>query len=435
MSKRPTFSSHLTALMAMAGLAIGIGNVWRFPYMMGQHGGSAFLFVYIVFMVLLATPALMAEWALGRDTGRGPVEAYRNVFGPVTGLLLGLVLVFSVFMAVAYYDLVIGNIFYSAWFAARHGFSEENMDLYASGLGNHGVQYLFAAAVTLLSLWVVSRGLHRGIELFNKYAVPLFGLSAVYMVVVALNLEGATEKLIAFMKPDFSRVGPDVLFAAMGQACFSVGISGVIGVMYGSYLKQEERLAPTALATGVLDTGAAMLGTLFVIPAVLVFGLDMASGPGLLFETMPRLFAQMPGGAWLASLFLSTWALVALLSAIATFAAITHGLAEISGVRLSRQRVLLLVGVASLGTMLPIAFNPHWIGALDLVFGSGMFTVGALMAAIAAGWGMGSKRLRQQIQSGLGPRSAAIVTLWIRYVIPLVLGAILAGYLVSIIGG
>jgi SNF family Na+-dependent transporter len=137
----------------------------------------------------------------------------------------------------------------------------------------------------------------------------------------------------------------------------------------------------------------------------------------------------------LASLFLFTWALVALLSAIATFAAISNGLAEISGVRLSRQRVLLLVGVASLGTMLPIAFNPHWIGALDLVFGSGMFTVGALMAAIAAGWGMGSKRLHRQIQSGLGPRWAVIVTLWIRYVIPLVLGAILAGYLFSLIGG
>lgn len=435
MSNRPTFSSHLAALMAMAGLAIGIGNVWRFPYMMGQHGGSAFLFVYIVFMVLLATPALMAEWALGRDTVKGPVEAYRNVFGPVAGLLLGLLLVISIFITVAYYDLVIGNIFYSAWFAARHGFSEESMDLYASGLGNHGVQYLFAAGVTLLSLWVVSRGLHRGIELFNKYAVPLFGLSAVYMVVVALNLEGATEKLLTFMKPDFGRLGPDVLFAAMGQACFSVGISGVIGVMYGSYLKQEERLAPTALATGVLDTGAAMLGTLFVIPAVLVFGLDMASGPGLLFETMPRLFAKMPGGSWLASLFLVTWGLVAVLSAIATFAAIAHGLKEIPGVRLSRRRVLQLLGLASLVAMLPIAYNPHWIGTLDLLFGSGMFIVGALMAVIAAGWGMGSKRLHRQIQSGLGPRSAVMVTLWIRYVLPLVLGAILAGYLVSIISG
>ncbi len=434
MSSRPTFSTHLTTLMAMAGLAIGVGNVWRFPYMMGQHGGSAFLLVYIVFMIMLATPALTAEWALGRSTRKGPIAAYREVFGPAFGLVLGLVLVFSVFMAVTYYDLIIGNIIYSAWFGLRHGFSEETLGLYGQGLDQHGVQYLFAAGVTLLCIWIVRRGLHRGIELFNRYAIPLFGLAAIYMVVVSLSLDGATEKLAEFLRPDFGLLGPDVLFAAMGQACFSVGISGVLAVMYGSYLKSDEKLASTALATGAMDTGAALLGTLFVIPAVLVFGLDMTAGPSLLFDTLPKLFSKMPGGDVVASLFLVSWGLVALLSAIATFDAISSGLSDLSGIRLSRKGWLNLVGLSSLVTMLPIAWNPEWIGTLDLIFGSGMFTAGALMAAIGAGWGLGSKRLRAQLEVGLSQRWAALLTTWIRYAIPLTLGAILVGYLASLVG-
>jgi len=423
------FSSRLTTLLTMAGLAIGLGNVWRFPYMMGQHGGGAFLLIYVVFILLLAVPALASEWSLGRATRSGSIVAFKQAFGQKTGLLLGLFIVFGVFMALSYYNIVVANVLYSVWFSARYGFSELGVDAYQAGLSKNGLQYLLALAVTLASLWVVHRGLRRGIEMVNKLLVPLFAAIAIYLVVVALNLDGAIEKLLGFLKPDFSRAGPDVWFAAMGQACFSVGLSGVLCVMYGSYLRQDEKIVPTALTTGLLDTGAALLATLFVVPAVLVFGLDMAAGPGLLFDTLPHLFEVMPGGRWLAPLFLFGWALVAMLSIICTFDAIISGLADLSRDSISKGQWTAIIGIANAAVMFPIALNPHWIGTLDLVFGSGMFMLGSLLAVIGLGWGMGEAVTRAQIRIGLSPRMEDWMQWWIKYVVPTALALILFGFL------
>ena len=134
------FSSRLTTLLTMAGLAIGLGNVWRFPYMMGQHGGSAFLLVYVIFMVLLAVPALSAEWSLGRETRSGPVAAFQAAFGQRAGFWIGLTALFAVFMATNYYSIVVANVVFSAWFAAQTGLSAETMADYQAGLGRHGLQ-------------------------------------------------------------------------------------------------------------------------------------------------------------------------------------------------------------------------------------------------------------------------------------------------------
>lgn len=425
------FSSPLATLLTMAGLSIGLGNVWRFPYMMGQHGGSAFLLVYMCFMLLLAAPALMAEWTLGRATRRGPVAALQVALGPRLGAWLGLAFLFAAFMAACYYSVVIANVLYSAGFAAVRGFSAQTLSAYQQGLEMRGLQYLFALAMLLSCLWVVSRGLQRGIETANKALIPLFALGSLYLVAVTLSLDGALARMGEFLRPDFSAAGPSVWFAAMGQACFSVGLSGTLCVMYGSYLRRAAPLATTAAATCAVDLGAALLAALFVVPAVLVFGLDLAAGPGLLFDTLPRLFAVMPGGRWLAPLFLLGWALVAMLTIIAVLDTITGALNDLSGPSFDRGKLLRLVGIAVCVVMLPIAFNPHWIGVLDLVFGSGMFMVGALVAVLAAGWGLGRAVTHAQLSPGLPPWLVAVLVPWIRYVVPLALAAILLGFLLT----
>ena len=432
---RAHFTSRLTTLLTMAGLAIGLGNVWRFPYMMGQHGGSAFLFVYLVFILLLAVPALTAEWALGRSTGQGPVRAYQAAFGRRAGLALGLVLLFAVFMALSYYNLVVGNILYSAWHGGVHGFGAEQMDRFHAGLGNTTLQYVLGVGVTLFSAWIVWRGLHRGIEAINRILVPLFGLIALYLVFVALSLDGAWGHLRDFLKPDFSSLGANVWFAAMGQACFSVGLSGVLAVMYGSYVRRQEKLVPTAAATGLMDTGAALLASLFVVPSVLVFGLDMAAGPSLLFNTLPHLFGAMPGGRYLAAVFLAGWALVAVLSIIGTLDAIVGGLDDLMPERMSKNGWIVTISLLLLAVMLPVALRPHVIGTLDLVFGSGMFMFGALMAVIGIGWGLGKGVVSEQVRDGLSPGMARLVTFWIRWVTPAALAAILGGFLWSTLAG
>ncbi len=413
----------------MAGLSIGLGNVWRFPYMMGAHGGSAFLFIYLVFMLLLAVPALSSEWSLGRATRAGPIVALQNAFGQKAGLYIGLFIMFGIFMALNYYTIVVGNVLYSVWFAAKSGFSGPTVEAYHEGLAANGLQYLYALGVTGTSLWIVHRGLKDGVELVNKLLVPVFAVIAFYLVFVALSLDGAIDALLEFLKPDFSKAGPTVWFAAMGQACFSIGLSGILCVMYGSYLRPEEKIVPTALTTGMMDTGAAILATLFVVPAVLVFGIDMAGGPGLLFETLPGLFSVMPGGRWLAPLFLLGWALVAMLSIICTFDAIVSGLSDLSDGQFSKNQWTVTIGIVTASIMFPIAMNPHWIGTLDLIFGSGMFMLGSLVGVIALGWGLGETVIRTQIRVGLSPRMEDWMTWWIRYVVPFALAFILFGFI------
>jgi len=431
---RPQFSSRFATLLAMAAFAVGVGNVWRFPYMMGQNGGSAFLLIYLVFILALAVPALASEWSFGRATQSGPVTAFRAAFGPTFGLPLGFILLFATFMALSYYTIIVGNIIYTAWFALRHGFDAQSIGAFEHGLANDGMQFVYAIGLTVGCLWIVQRGLRNGIERLNMLLMPVFGIVVIYMVGVALTLDGAIAELRDFLRPDFSQAGPRVWFAAMGQACFSIGISGTIGVLYGSYLRPQEELVPSAVVTGFIDTGAALLAALFVVPAVLVFGIDLAAGPTLLFNTLPRLFEVMPGGRWLAGPFLAAWAMVAVLTIVAAFEATIGALHDYSGDRCSRTRWTLIIGVALVAVMLPTAFNPQIIGTLDLIFGSGMFMFGSLMAVIALGWGLGKAVLRTQIALGLGPTMTNFLTIWIRYVVPAVLFAILAGFILSSLG-
>ncbi|MEM1410782.1 MAG: sodium-dependent transporter [Pseudomonadota bacterium] len=424
------FSSRLATLVTMAGLAIGLGNVWRFPYMMGQNGGSAFLLIYAVFMMALAAPALAAELSLGRATRSGPVGAFRAAFGPRWGLLAGVLVLIAVFMATCYYSVVIANVFYSAGFAALQGFSDARLADYGEGLSNNGLQLFIALGVVIACALIVGRGLRSGIETANKVLMPLFGLAALYLVFVTLSLDGALEQLGDFLQPDFSRTGPDVWFAAMGQACFSVGLSGTLGVMYGSYLKRETRLLPTATATCAIDLGAAFLAALFVVPAVLVFGLDLAAGPGLLFDTVPRLFAVMPGGRWLAPLFLAGWGLVAMLTLIAALDTVSGALADFTP-RATRRRALTVVTLVVCAVIVPIGLHPQYIGVLDMIFGSGMFMLGALLAVLAAGWGLGLVRAKEQLGSGLSPGLGTLATVWVRFIVPASLGAILIGFILT----
>lgn len=431
---RPEFSSRFATLLAMAAFAVGVANVWRFPYMMGQNGGSAFLLIYLVFVLVLAVPVLTSEWALGRATRSGPINAFKAAFGTRFGMPLGFLLVLVVFVALTYYNIVVGNVIYSAWFAFRHGFDASNFAVYQQGLADNGQQFMYAIGLTLVCLWIVQRGLKRGIERANMILMPIFGVIVLYMVGVALTLDGAIEELKNFLRPDFSQAGPRVWFAAMGQACFSVGISGSIGVLYGSYLREQEKLVSSATATGLIDTGAALLASLFVVPAVLVFGLDLAAGPPLLFNTLPHLFEVMPGGRWLAGPFLAAWALVAVLTIVAAFEATIGALHDYAGRRPSRRTWTLVVGVAMMAAMAPVAFNPEIIGTLDLVVGSGMFMFGSMMAVIAIGWGLGKAVTGAQIALGLGPRGVAALTLWIRYVVPTALFVILAGFILTSLG-
>ncbi len=434
-ASRPRFNSAIGSILTFAGIAIGLGNVWRFPYMMGTNGGSTFLVTYIVFMLLLAVPAIMAEWALGRSNQCGPVEAYRRALGTRFGLIIGCIIMFTLSVANSYYMVMIAKIAYTGWFSAINGFTGSNITDFQKGLESGWMTIGISLTILFFAAAVIRRGLRRGIEAISTLFVPLFGVIALYLIYHVLSIDGAIDELADFIKADRSSFSSSMAFAAMGQACFSIGLGGAVSVMYGSYLNRKQNLAGTAIATGVIDTGAAFMASLFIVPAVLVFNIDLAAGPTLIFQTLPQLFASMPAGQLLGSLFLIGLVLVAVLTAVATLEAIVAGMRDIVGSRFTQRQVFWFAIVFLIVLMIPSAFHGDLIGVLDMFFGNGMFIFGSLMAVIAMSWGMGYRMTLAQIGGEDPSLGSRLLTLWLKYIVPLTLIAILVGYIMEKLNG
>jgi len=410
----------------MVGVAVGLGNVWRFPYMMGQYGGSAFLVVYLVFVLVFAIPAVTAEWSLGRYTRHGPLGAMERAFGPF-GRWIGYLLVLTVLIANSYYVVIVGNVAFSAAFAVITGFTPETIPLYDSHLRNGALQAVVALLVIIAAIWVIHRGITNGIERISKLFVPLFGIMIITLIVMALRLPGATTALKAFLAPDFSQLTPTSLFAALGQAFFSLSLGGTFYLIYGSYLRDDEDIPNTAIATGIGDASAALLASLFIVPTVLALGLNMQAGPLLIFETLPRMFSEIPAGRFIGTAFLIGLWMMAFLSTVAAFQVIVAALTD--SFNLSLTKAALIVGCVEAVLMLPSALNPDIIGTLDLVFGSGMQMLGSGLAIVALFWGCDKAVAATQIFGGKTDGIRRLYLLWLRWVVPATLGVMLVLYI------
>ena len=430
------FSSFLTSLLATAGLAIGIGNVWRFPYMMGSHGGSAFLVLFIACVVFLSLPALMAEWALARHTRQGTIGAFMAAFGPGYGRLAGYALLLCITIAGGYYLVVIGHVFYSGYFSLAHGFSEATTPAFTAGLGDNHLQLLLALLILLASALIIHRGVRRGIEFVSNLFVPFFFLVSFYLIYTVLRLPGATSHLSVFLQVDFSKIGFTEVFAAMGQAYFSIGLGGTLTLIYGSYLRDDIRLPKLSVMTCVSDTGAALLAALYLIPALLVFGIDLTAGPTLLFETLPGLFSILPGGRLFGSLMLVSLFLVTLLSYVAVLQAVVGGLLGDAGViRFSKTR--LLVALVVIQSLLAVFFTifPENIAIADLLFGSAGMMIGGCLALLALAWGIGRADTVRQVFGASHGLLASVYFYWIKWIAPGILLSVLAGTLYETLAG
>lgn len=427
MSTRELFASRFGVVMTMIGVAVGLGNVWRFPYLVGRYGGTAFVIVYALVAVLICVPALMGEWALGRHARRGTVGAFAAA-GVPRGQALGWLLFAVVVAATAYYTNVVGWVLFYAvgqvasragvpWDSARvippsEGFSTPALAL----------QVVSTGVVILGCALVLARGLRRGIERASRVIMPaLFGI-LLLLIARSLTLDGAADGLRWYVgRMSWADLTPTVVVAALGQAVFSASLGGTFMVTYGSYLGDDADLGRNAATTIGGDLLAGLLAGFAIFPAVFALGLEPGSGPALLFDTIPRVFAQMPLG-WLfgllffAGLFGAAW-----LSDIAAFEVLVAGLTD--NTRVTRRAAVWwmagLVFLVSLVPMINLAVFLRW----DLTFGSGMQTFGALAAALTAGWAMQRGALLQQIGGNAVRGWRRLIPFWLRFVVP---GAILA---------
>jgi NSS family neurotransmitter:Na+ symporter len=402
--------------------------------MMGKYGGAAFFAVYLAFMLLFSVPSRMAEIALGRASGGGTLVAFRKVFGNKAGSVVGFILLFSLLIAASYYAVVVGNVLFTTFFSIANGFNQQNIPVFQEGLSSGWQQYGITLLLVSAALYVVHRGLKNGIELVSKIAVPFFAAAILYLIIFAFSLPGAVEKLTEFLRPDLAALTAEQVFAALGQSFFSVGLGGTFMVAYGAYLKSDADIPRIAIATSFGDLGASLMASLFLVPTILVFSLDIASGPGLIFATLPELFSRLPMGRLTGSLFLTALSAVAFLSMIAAYEVLVSSVTGVLFKEKNRSRVIIGVGVLMALLTLPTSLYPDLIGILDLVFGSGMQVFGSVLAVLGITWGLGKARSVDQIFGNDEAKPLKSFTLfWLKWVVPAVLLSVLAGYVYSLI--
>ena len=422
---RETFTSRLGLLATMIGVAVGIGNVWRFPYMVGRFGGAAFILFYLILAALIGIPALMAEWSLGRHTRRGPVGAFERA-GLPGGRIVGSLLFGGLTFATAYYCNAVGWVLFhglgqvGGWLGL--GLSPGDILPPETGVSARaiGLQLAFTGTVVLASTLIVIRGLRSGIEPASRFLTPLVFVALLVLLVRAVTLPGAGAGLAWMLKFDLGSLSAGAAMAALGQLVFSLGLGGTFMVVYGSYLSDDMPLDHPAIWTVVGDTGAGILAGLAIFPAVFALGLEPSSGPGLLFFTLPGVFAEIPGGAAVGALFFLALGGAAYLSAVAAFEVLVAGLVD--NTALERTGAAWAVAGAVMLLAVPPMINMRIFVPWDLTFGSGFQTLGALAAAITVGWSLNRSAALKELYHISDARTRALYH-WVRWVIP---GAILA---------
>jgi NSS family neurotransmitter:Na+ symporter len=411
--------------MTIVGVSIGLGHVWRFPYMVGKFGGAAFVLFYTVVSIVIGVPALMTEFALGRHTRRGPVGAFERGGLPL-GRYVGWFLFFVVTAATGYYSAVIGWVMYyaigqlaivahvpfdaAAILPPQHGFVARSFVL----------QLCCTAIVLLACAVVLIRGVRKGIELVSIIVLPAMTIVTIVVMVRSLTLPGAMEGVRWYLLEfRFSDLTANVMAAAIGHAIFALSLGGTFMVVYGSYLHADQKLASPAWWTVFGDTGSSLIAGLAVIPAVFAFHLEPASGPGLIFTTLPKVFAAMPAGWLFGCLFFVSLFGAGYLSDIGAVEVLVAGLTD--NTRVTRTRAVWVMSAACFVLAIPPMINNAIFVPWDLTFGSGMQTLGSLLAVITVAWCMNRGAALREL-FGAGERSVPMwVFYWIRYGIPVII--------------
>jgi len=317
LKKAERFSSS-GFILAAIGSSVGLGNMWKFPYITGEHGGAAFFLLFIVCLIVVGLPVLLAEMTIGRGGRGNAATSLFNLTGNKYWKWFGALSVLTAFLIMSYYAVVAGWTFQYTLDSLTGGLSHKGMDYeahfndFAGGL----MPVFWQAVVMLICGYVVARGISGGIEKFNKILIPGFLIILLVLMARSLTLPGAAEGVEFFLKPDFAKLDSESVLVALGHAFFSLSLGMGCMLTYGSYVKKEQSLGKATIAIGIGDLGYAFIAGLIIFPTVFSYGLQPDKGVGLAFMALPAAFSQMPFGAFFGGLFFILLAIAALTSAV-----------------------------------------------------------------------------------------------------------------------
>ncbi|RMH61658.1 MAG: sodium-dependent transporter [Calditrichaeota bacterium] len=432
---RGQWNSKIGFIMAAAGSAIGLGNIWRFPYVTGENGGGAFVLFYVIFVVLIGLPYMYAELALGRATQQNPVGAIEKIRPKSFWRMAGFLGVITGVGILSFYAVIAGwtvAYIYKMFVGQVGGFGAFVADPWSE-------ISLFALFVALTSL-IVQKGVSEGIERWSKILMPLFFILLLALVIYAMTLDGAGKGLEFYLKPDFSKITGRTLLAALGQAFFSLSLGMGTMITYGSYLSKNDNLVTSGVSVALFDTLIALFAGLIIFPALFTMGKDPSAGPTLVFVVLPELFAQMPGGLVVGALFFVLLTVAALTSTISLLEVPVSYL--IDDHKMDRKTIVWIVAGITFLLGLPSALSQgaseffsnfglipasftsaDFLSQMSFIFGDIALAVGAISLSIFVGWVWGIDKAADEVEKG-APLFAKTRGLWkfiIRFVIPLVI--------------
>lgn len=402
-NESPTFKNSIGFVLASVGSAVGMGNIWMFPYRVGQYGGAAFLIVYFLFVALFGWVGLSGEFAFGRLTGTGPIGAYRyamNSRGKKGGGVLGAIpLVGSLGIAIGY-AVIVGWVINYAWGALTGSLFTVEAEAYFGNITNQFGSLPWHALVIVCAALILVQGVLKGIEKVNRFMMPAFFVLFLIVAAYVTFLPGAIDGYRYLLIPQWSKLlEPTTWIMAMGQAFFSLSVTGSGMIIYGSYLSKNENIPKVAMQTAVLDTCAALLAGFAILPAVFAFGMDPASGPPLIFITLPKVFARMPGGRIVAVLFFISVFFAGITSLINMFEVCAEAL--LKHLKLKRSTAVWIVAALAFLVGVFIEYEPLLSSWMDIIT---IYVVpfGAMLGAVIIYWVLGKKGIAAELDTGRG---------------------------------
>lgn len=432
---RDAWGSKLGFVMAAAGSAVGLGNIWKFPYTAGEGGGGAFVAIYLFFVIFIGFSVMLTEFAIGRQTSRAAVGAFKTTdkrwtFVGVLGVLSGLLIM-------GFYP-VVGGWSIAYIYKVATGLLDTPVaigDSFGEFISNP-IQPLFWMGLYLVfNIMIVIKGISGGIEKAGKVLMPLLFLILILVAVKGLSLPGAGAGLEFLFKPDFSKVDSHVVLSALGQAFFSLSLGMGCMITYGSYLKKKENLVQTTGMVIGMDTAVALLAGVAMFPAMFAFGMEPSAGPGLVFVVVPQIFAEMGGtGMLFALLFFVGLSVAALTSSVSLLEVVVSYLIDEKGLKrptavfsaCSVMAVMCVFSSLSLGGLGPQLFDTGAFDIFDLLTDKVFLAVAGMFICIFAGWRLNRSDLEKEITND-GEVSFPLFGLWynlIKYIIPVAIAIV-----------
>ncbi len=437
---RDSFTSKFGIVCAAAGSAIGLGNIWRFPYVVGDSGGGAFLLIYLGFIVLLGIPVMLSEFIIGRRGQRNALGSFKRLAPGKSWYLVGVMGIVAAFMILAFYSTIAGWTLHYVIQSFANSFagktSAEINQFFESFHTRALMPLLWQLIFMSMTAWIIFSGVKKGIEKYTKVLMPFLVLLLVIMAIRSVTLPGAKDGLLFLFKPDFSAVDSGVLLAALGQAFFSLSIGMGALITYGSYIRKHNNLGNISVQVSLADTMIATLAGVAIFPAVFAFGLDPAEGPGLIFTVLPNIFQQMPGGYFFSITFFVLLAIAALTSSISILEVVVAYLTEELNLTRRKATLMAIIAAAFVGVFCTLSFGTlknvtikelHIFGMLDFTASNLLLPLGGLLIVIFVGWYMKSSDVKDELSNKgvLKVKLFDILMFILKFIAPLAIAIVL----------